>query len=105
MESPGPEYERISRAQLVADIEEADLFLKSRLYSAFLFTMKEKREAVDASILHSAPITLDQMIERSKLYGEREALDSEAKIFEEHRTGLEQLLSTLDESQPPTVRQ
>lgn len=100
-----PDYELISRAQLVKDLEEAEAFLKSRLFQKFILLIDEKKGLLNQSILHSPPVTPEHVALLQQTFGARDNCDWFRTIFEEHRTGLEQLLSNLDESQQSTVRQ
>lgn len=100
-----PAYERVSRAQVAKDLEEASAFLKSRLFQKFLILVEDKKAVLEASICHAAPVTAEHVAQLQQNFGARDNCLWFKTIFEEHRTGLEQLLSQIDESQQPTVRQ
>ena len=86
-------------AQTKQDLEEllaeVDTFMGSKLYKHFQFTLQTDLDAKVASLAHGAPASVEDILAKQKLHGEKELVEAQLQIFEEFRAVLEEKLANL----------
>lgn len=72
-----------------------EAFMASPAYKDIIFTFRTDIETYQAGILHSAPITTEDVARINQLFGKLEVITSQMTIFEEYRASLKEKLADL----------
>lgn len=84
-----------SKQSLEELLKQTEEFLQSPLYRHFRYTVSADLDMTQQSILHGAPASLDEVLAKQKLYGEKEFLEKQVQIFEEFRAVLKEKLANI----------